>query len=107
MQRHDLLHELHIPHQPDYIVCEKLDGGYSPHASRIESRWVNVAALHQAEHLTRVAADLQGFTIELTAKGIKRGHDVANHAIAVIGCMRSLGPCCFLPDAGVGLSDHL
>jgi hypothetical protein len=36
MERDHFLHELHVLHQPNHIVGEKLDGGHGPHAAGIE-----------------------------------------------------------------------
>ena len=72
MQRHDLLHELDILHQADQIVGEELDRGHRADAARIERRRMHVAAFHQAEHLARHAAHLQGFAIERAGERIER-----------------------------------
>ena len=51
VQRHALLHELDVPHQPDEVVGEELHGGHGADAAGVERRGVDVPALHQAEHL--------------------------------------------------------
>ena len=67
---------------------------------------MDVAALHQAEHFARVAADLQGLAIELALEGVERGHDLGDRAVAVSGGVRRLGALRLRPDAGIGLLDH-
>src|ERR1017187_9161005 len=71
MQRDNLLHELDILHQPDHIVREELDGRHRSDTARVQSRRVNMTALHQAEHLTGHAAHLQRLKIERTVKGFR------------------------------------
>ena len=59
MQRHDLLHELDVLHQPDEVVGEELLRGHGADAAGVERRGVDVPAFHQAEHLARQPAHLQ------------------------------------------------
>ena len=68
VQRHALLHELDVPHQPDQIVGEELHRRHRADAAGIERRGMHVAAFHQAEHLARVAADLQRLAVELAGE---------------------------------------
>ena len=83
VQRHDLLHELDVLHQPHQVVGEELDGGHRADAAGIERRGMHVTAFHQAEHLARHAAHLQRFAIERAGEGIQRAHDVGDGAVAV------------------------
>ena len=83
VQRHDLLHELDVAHQPGQVVGHQLDGRHRADAARVERRGVDVAPLHQAEHLARVAADLQRLAVELALDRVERPHDVADGAVAV------------------------
>ena len=68
---------------------------------------MDVPAFHQAEHLARVAADLQRLAVELAGEGIERRHDVGDGAEAVIGGVRRRRPLRLVPHAGIGLLDHL
>src|SRR3984893_16048493 len=68
---------------------------------------MTVTAFHQTEHLTRVAAHLQRFAVEITGEWIERHHDVTNGAVAVIGRVRRLGLLSEVKDAGIGFLDHL
>ena len=107
VQRHDLLHELDVLHQPDEVVGEELDRGHRADASRIKGRRVDVPAFHQAEHLAGHPAHLQGFAIETAGERVEGPHDVGDRAIAVqigVGRLGSLGR---VEDARVGLLDHL
>ncbi len=104
---HDALHELHVAHQPADVVGEELDRGGGADAARVQRRGVNVAPLHQAEHLTGVAADLQRLAVELTAEGVQRPHDVADRLVAVVLGVRRLGAVGPFEDAGVRLGHHL
>ena len=83
VQRHDLLHELDVLHQPDEIVGEELHGGHRADAAGIERRGMHVPAFHQAEHLARHPAHLQGFAVERAGERIQRPHDVGDGAVAV------------------------
>ncbi len=107
VHRHDLLHELHVAHQPGEVVGHQLDRGHRPDAARVERGGVHVPALHQAEHLPGRAADLQGLAVELPGERVQRAHDVADRAVAVLRCVRRLGVVRRLQDPGVGLGDHL
>ncbi len=64
MQRHDLLHEFDILHQPNQVVGKQLDGGHGADSAGIQRRRMHVAAFHQAEHLARHAAHGQRLAIE-------------------------------------------
>ena len=106
VQRHDPLHELDVPHQPGQVVGHQLDGRHRADSARVERRGVDVAPLHQAEHLPRVAADLQRLAVEVALDRVERSHDVADGAVAVdagVGCLGVVG---LLEHAGVGLLDH-
>ncbi len=103
----DPLHELHVPHEARVVVGEQLDGGGRAHAARVERGGVHVAALHQAEHLPRVPADLQGLAVELAGERVQRPHDVADGLVAVVGGVGRLGAVGLLEHPGVGLGDHL
>ena len=107
VHRHDPLHELHVAHQPGEVVGEELDGRDRADAARVERRRVHVAALHQAEHLAGVPADLQRLAVELAVERVERPHDVADGLVAVVGGVRRLGAVGQLEDARVGLGDHL
>ena len=72
VQRHALLHELDVFHQPHQIIGEELDGRHRADAAGIERRGMHVPAFHQAEHLARLAADLQRLAIELAGERIER-----------------------------------
>ena len=107
MQRYDPLHELHVPHQADVVVGEQLDGGGGADAPRVQGRGMDVAALHQAEHLPGPPADLQRLPVELARERVERPHDVADEAVPVISGVRSLGPVGLLQHTRIGLRDHL
>ena len=66
-----------------------------------------MAALHQAEHLSRVAADLQRLAVELAGERVERAHDVGDRAVAVRVGVRGLRVLRLGEHAGVGLGDHL
>ena len=66
-----------------------------------------MAPLHEAEHLARHAAHLQGFAVELALERIERLHDVADRAVAVRAGVRRLGLRRLLPHAEIGLAHHL
>ena len=106
MQRDDLLHELDVAHEPGQVVREELHRRDRADAAGVERRGVDVAALHEAEHLAGVAADLQGLTVEVAFEGVERAHDVADGAVAVLAGVRGLGRVGALEHAGVGLLDH-
>ena len=106
VQRHDALHELDVAHQPGQVVGEQLDRRRRADAARVERGRVDVPALHQAEHLARVAADLQRLAVEVALERVERPHDVADGAVAVVGRVRRLGVVRPLEHAGVGLLDH-
>ena len=107
MQRNDFLHELHILHQPHNVVGEELDGRNRSDAARIQRRRMHVAAFHQAEHLARHAAHLQGFAIERAGKRIQRRHDVGDGAVAVQVGVRAPRLFRFRPHPGIGFLHHL
>ena len=83
VHRHDLLHELGVAGQPREVVGEQLDRRHRADTAGIERRRVDVAALHQAEHLTRVATDLQRLAVELALERVERGEDVGDRPVAV------------------------
>lgn len=66
-----------------------------------------MAALHEAEHLSRVTGDLQCLAVELTRQRVERPHDVADVLVAVGLGLRARGAVGQLEDAGIGLGDHL
>ena len=107
VQRHDALHELDVAHQPGVVVGEQLDRRRRADATWVQRRRVDVAPLHQAEHLPRPAADLQGLAVELAGERVERPHDVADGGVAVVGGVRGLGAVGLLEHTGVGLGDHL
>ena len=107
MHRHDPLHELDVAHEAGEVVGEQLDRRRRADAARIQRRRVDVAPLHQAEHLARVAADLQRLAVELARERVERPHDVADRPVAVVGGVRRLGAVGLLEHARVGLGDHL
>ena len=89
MQRHHLLHELDILHQPHQVVGEELNRGHGADAARIQSGRMHVPAFHQAEHLAGHAAHLQRFAIERSGERIQRAHDVGDGAVPMqIGVRR-------------------
>ena len=57
---------------------------------------MDVPPFHQAEHLARAAAHLQGFAVELAGERVERRHDVGDGAVAVHrrrAALRSARPC--------------
>jgi hypothetical protein len=68
---------------------------------------MDVASLHEAEHLPGVTADVEGLPVELTLERIERPHDVADGLVAVHGGVLRLRPVGQVEDAGVGLGHHL
>ena len=78
MQRHNLLHEFHVFHQPYDVIGEELNRRDGTHPAGIQRRRMHVASFHQAEHLAGHAAHLQRFKIERSLEGIERRHDVAD-----------------------------
>ena len=107
MHGHDALHELHVAHEPRVVVGEELDGRGGADAARVQRRRVDVTALHEAEHLARVPADLERLAVELAGERVERPHDVADGLVAVIGGVRRFGAVRLLEHARVGLGDHL
>ena len=89
------------------VVGEELDGGGRADAAGVQRGRVDVAALHQAEHLPRVAGDLQRLAVELARERVERPHDVADGLVPVALGAGRLGAVGLLEDAGVGLGDHL
>ncbi len=107
VQRHHLFHELDVLHQPHQVVGEELLSGYGADAARVERRGVDVAAFHEAEHLARQAAHDQGLAVELAGERVQRPHDVGDGAVVVQVGVRGRRALGLVPDAGVGLLDHL
>ncbi len=107
MERDDFLHELDVLHQPDEVVGEELDRGDRADATGIESRWVDVPSLHQAEHLSGHPAHLKCFAIEAAGERVQGPHDVGDLAIAVQISVGRLGTLGQIEDSRVGLLDHL
>ena len=106
VHRHDLLHELDVAHQPAQVVGHQLDGGDRADPARVQRGRVDVPALHQAEHLAGVPADLQRLAVEVAGERVERPHDVADGAITMITGVRRLGPVGLLQHARIGLGDH-
>ncbi len=106
MQRDDALHELHVAHQTRVVVGEQLDRRCRAHTTRIQRRRVDVAPLHEAEHLAGPPADLERLAVELAGERVERAHDVANRGVAVIGGVRGLRAVGEVEHAGVRLGDH-
>ena len=107
VHRHDLLHELDVAHQPGDVVGHQLDGGDRADTARVQRGGVNVLALHQAEHLSRPAADHQRLTVELAGERIQGPHDVGDGAVAVRLRVRRQRVLGLGQHARVGLGDHL
>ena len=103
---HDPLHELHVAHQAGQVVGEQLHRGDRAHPARVQGRGVDVAALHQAEHLPGGAADLEGLAVELALQRVQRAHDVADGPVAVVAGVGGLGVVGLLQHPRVGLLDH-
>ncbi len=78
MQRHALLHELDVAHQPHRVIGEDLNRRNRADTAGIECRWMDVASFHQAKHLAGVTADLQCLAIEFARERIERRHDVGD-----------------------------
>ena len=93
VQRHDLLHELDVLHQPDEVVGEELQRGHGADAAGVERRRVDVPAFHQAEHLARHPAHLQRLAVELAGERVERPHDVGDGAVAVEAGVRRRRCC--------------
>ena len=72
VHRHDLLHELDVAHQPGDVVGHQLDGGDGADPAGVQRGGVHVPALHQAEHLSRPAADQQRLAVELAGERVER-----------------------------------
>ena len=107
VHRDDLLHELDVAHQPRHVVGHQLDRGGRAHAAGIQRRRVHVATLHQAEHLPRPPADLQGLPVELAGERVERPHDVGDGPVAVRVGIRRLGVLGLRQHAGIRFGDHL
>ena len=105
--RHDLLDEVDVFHEADQVVGEELNGRDGAHATRIEGRWMDVASLHQAEHLTGQAAHLQRFAVDLAGKRVEGPHDVGDGFISVDIGVRSGRFFGFRQHARVGFLHHL
>ena len=93
--------------QARVVVGEELDGRRRADAAGVERRRVDVAPLHEAEHLPGVPAHLERLAVELAREGVERPHDVADRLVAVGPRVRRLGPVGLLEHARVGLGDHL
>src|SRR5215831_5587822 len=107
VQRHDLLHELHVLHEPDEIVGKDLDGSRRTDSSRIERGRMHMPSLHETEHLARAAADGKCFAIKLAREWIQRRHDVCNGPISVDTGMRGFFALRSVPHTWIGFFDHL
>ena len=88
VHRHDSLHELDIAHEPDVVVGEELDGRSRADSTWVERGGVHMTALHEAEHLPRVAAHLERLAVELARKRVQRPHDVADGLVPVVAGVR-------------------
>jgi hypothetical protein len=86
---------------------EELDGRDGADPAGVQRGGVDVAALHEAEHLTGVAADVQRLPVELARERVERPHDVADGGVAMVRCVRRCSLVRHVQDAGVGLGDHL
>ena len=106
MQRHDLLHKLHILHQPDNVVGKQLHRRHRADSAGIESGRMHVTAFHEAEHLAGVTADPQSLQIKRSGEGIEGRHDVRDGPEAVQLRVRRMGLCRLFPNAGIGLLHH-
>ena len=91
VHRHDPLHELDVAHQAGQVVGEHLQRPRRTDAARVERGGVDVAALHEAEHLARRAAHLERLAVELALERVQRPHDVADGAVPVLTGMRRFG----------------
>ncbi len=107
VHRHDALHELHVAHQARVVVREQLDRRSRPYTAGIQGRRMDVTPLHQAEHLPRPPADLEGLAVELTGERVERTHDVADGAVTMVAGVRCLGVVRPVEDSRVRLGDHL
>ena len=83
VQRHHLLHELDVLHQPHQVIGEKLDGGHGADAAGIKRGGMDVPAFHQAEHFARQRLICKRFQIKRPGERIQRAHDVGDGAEAV------------------------
>src|SRR5215475_12902361 len=70
-------------------------------------RRTHVTRLHKADPLTGHAAYLQRLAIELAFEWVQRLHDVADRAVSMGRRLWRLGLFGLLPDARVGLTNHL
>jgi len=66
-----------------------------------------VPAFHQAEHLSRPPADLQGLPIELTGERVERPHDVGDRPVTVHIGVGRLGILGLGEHTWIGFGDHL
>jgi hypothetical protein len=101
------LHELDVLHKPDEIIGEDLRCRLRPDTTGIESRWVDMPSLHEAEHLPRLAALDQSFPIKRACERIERAHDIGDRSIAMDIRVRREGFFRLCKDTGIGFLDHL
>ena len=106
VQRHDALHVLGVAHQPHGVVVEHLDTGHRSDPTRVQGGGVDMAALHQAEHLPGDPAHVQRFEVHGALERVERPHDVGNGAVAVDTGMGGLGHLGPGQHRRVGLFDH-
>ena len=88
------------------VVGHQLDRRDRPDAAGVQRRGVDVPALHQAEHLARPPAHLQGLAVELAGERVQRPHDVGDRLVAVRVLVRRPGVLRLGEHARVGLLDH-
>ena len=104
---HDLLHELHVAHQPGHVVGHQLNRRGGADAARVQRGRMHVPAFHEAEHLSRPPADLQRLAVELAGERVERPHDVGDRPVAVHIGVRRLGVLGLGQHTRIGLGDHL
>ena len=106
VERHHPLEELGVLHQPDQVVVEQLDRGHGADAARVQGGGVDVAALHQAEHLPGDPALVERLEVEVALQGVEGPHDVGDRAVAVDTGVGGLGALGQVEHARVGLPHH-
>ncbi len=106
VHRHRLLHEVDDVHEPAQVVGEGVRLRHRADPARVQRRRVDVAPLHQAEHLPGDPADLERLLVDLALEGVERLHDVGDGPVAVdvpVRRVRALGAG---QQPGVGGLDH-
>ena len=107
MQRHADLHVFDVAHEARVVVGEQLLRRNGADPTGVQRRGMDVAPFHQAEHLARVAADLQRLAVEVARERVERRHDIGDRLIAVNLRVGGFGLLGLLPDAGIRLADHV